>query len=410
MRVFFLWLLFRTAAMLGSDFPDHLPETVWRHDYLMKTPAATPSLQDLLRPRIASGGPLGFAGFMAEALYHPQHGYYSRDTRQVGRAGDFFTSVSVGPVFGHLLARRFLSHWLDSGRPQRWRIIECGAHIGTLAGDVLGSLQSLDVTAFNALEYVIAEPLESMRAVQSENLREFAGRVAILADPAPLAADPLPGIAYGNEVLDALPCHLLVRRNGRWLERAVGWGSKGFEWVEMEIRDPALMAASDALGVEFPEAYQTEVRTNYHSFIEPMSRALSAGRMMWIDYGFERPDYYHPSRDAGTLRTFSRHRASDDPLATPGRQDITAHVDFTAVADAGHKLGWQPLPLRTQGAWLTDVARDWLLEMEGRPQPDLLRQFQTLIHPAHLGRSFHVLEMVHPALQDPPDRFQNTTA
>lgn len=110
------------------------------------------------------------------------------------------------------------------------------------------------------------------------------------------------------------------------------------------------------------------------------------------------------------MRTFFRHRAGNDPLATPGLQDITAHVDFTAVADAGRVLGWRPLPLRPQGAWLTDVARDWLMEMEGRPQPGLLRQFQTLIHPAHLGGSFHVLEMVRPAIKDSPDRLHTITA
>jgi SAM-dependent MidA family methyltransferase len=147
------------------------------------------------------------------------------------------------------------------------------------------------------------------------------------------------------------------------------------------------------VGVAFPEGYRTEIRTCYRDFLAPLAGALSSGLMIWIDYGFPREDYYHPGRTEGTLRTFSRHRAGDDPLAHPGEADITAHVDFTAVAEAAQSLGWRQTLLRDQGRWLTDICRDWLLEMEGSPQPALLRQFQTLMHPAHLGAKFHALEL-----------------
>jgi SAM-dependent MidA family methyltransferase len=125
------------------------------------------------------------------------------------------------PVFGTLLARRFLREWRESGCPQRWRIIECGAHDGTLAADVLGSLEKLDTRAFAALEYAIAEPLPPLQAAQRETLSRFSGNVRFLRHPDELAADPLPGIAFGNEVLDALPCHLIEWRRGRWLEKRV---------------------------------------------------------------------------------------------------------------------------------------------------------------------------------------------
>ena len=121
--------------------------------------------------------------------------------------------------------------------------------------------------------------------------------------------------------------------------------------------------------------------------------ALGSGLMIWLDYGFERQDYYHPGRHKGTLRTFSQHRAGDDPLARPGEVDLTAHVDFTAVAEAAQSLGWEPVALRSQGSWLTQNSRDWLMQMEGDPQPAVLRQFQTLTHPAHLGAAFQVLEI-----------------
>ncbi len=362
----------------------------------MNTPAATPSLQEILRARIASCGPLRFPEFMAAALYDPVHGYYARGIRQVGRAGDFFTSVSVGPLLGKLLARRFLAFWRDAGLPTRWRVIECGAHDGSLAADVLDGLRELDAFAFDALEYVITEPLATLRARQAEKLRGFAERCRIVPDLAPLADDPLPGIAHGNEVLDALPCHLLVRRNDKWLERAVGWSEGGYAWVETEIAGPGLASAAERLGEGFPDGYRTEVRTCYHDFLAAPSRALRGGLMLWVDYGFERSEYYEPSRHEGTLRTFSRHRAGDDPLDDPGGRDISVHVDFTAVAEAARDLGWQARALRSQGAWLTEIAREWLLAMEGRPQPVLLRQFQTLTHPAQLGAQFQVLELVRP--------------
>ena len=361
----------------------------------MSQPAATPSLHDLLLARIDAGGPLRFDEFMTAALYEPGLGYYARGHRQVGRAGDFFTSVSVGPLFGHLLARRFLRHWQEIGRPSRWRIIECGAHDGSLAGDVLDALVALDPAAFAALEYAIPEPLDSLRECQTANLARFQGGCRIVADSALLATNPLPGIAFGNEVLDALPCHLIVRRGGHWLERCVGSDGKRLGWIEAEISDPGLLAAVRALGNGFPEGYRSEVRTCYHGFLAPLFAALIDPLMVWVDYGFERPEYYDPSRVEGTLRTFAAHRADDDPLADPGAADITAHVDFTAVIEAASVIGADRARLRSQGGWLTEVARDWLLAMEGRPQPEMLRQFQTLTHPAHLGSRFHVLELNH---------------
>jgi len=331
---------------------------------------------------------------MASALYHPGLGYYARGTRQIGRGGDFFTSVSVGPLFGGLLARRFLREWQTLGCPRRWRIIECGAHDGTLAADVHAALSLLDPLALKGLEYAIPEPLSELQEIQRLTLSAFTETVRFLQTPTDLADDPLPGIAFGNEVLDALPCHLVEWCGGRWLECRVGISADDrFIWQLGEIDDPELSSALVPLGQQFPVAYRTEIRTGYSSFLEPLVRSLDGGRMLWIDYGFARADYYHPQRSSGTLRTFSKHRAGEDPLEFPGETDITAHVDFTAVAEAAAGLGGRATEFRNQGAWLTEIAREWLLEQDGTPQPSLLRQFQTLTHPGQLGGSFHVIEL-----------------
>ncbi len=332
---------------------------------------------------------------MAAALYDPELGYYARETRQVGRGGDFFTSVSVGPLFGELLARRFLREWRESGSPARWRIIECGAHDGRLAADILAALSRLGPQAVDALEYVIPEPLPRLQAAQRESLVGFVETLRFISDASELFADPLPGVAFGNELLDALPFHVVEWSAGGWREcRVANGGGAGFVWeTGHEITDPQLQEALECLGTDFPDGYRTEVRTNFRDFLAPLTRSLSSGLLLWPDYGFARPEYYHPDRTTGTLRTFSKHRAAENPLATPGEIDITAHVDFTAVAEAAITLGCQPHVFRNQGAWLTEIGRDWLLAQEGNPDFSALRQFQTLTHPAHLGGGFHILEL-----------------
>ncbi len=375
--------------------PDPVPSpaVIPQENPIGARPGISP-LAGILQDRIKRHGPLRFADFMAAALYEPGLGYYARGTRQVGRGGDFFTSVSVGPLFGALLARRFLRAWRDAGNPARWRIIECGAHDGTLAADVLAALEELDSHAFAGLEYAIPEPLPQLQAAQRHTLARFAGRVRFLEHPAALAAEPLPGIAFGNELLDALPCHIVEHRGGTWSECLVALGpDQGMNWQPAEIRDPQLLEVLARLGTGFPDGYRTEIRTCYRDFLAPLAAALRDGLMIWADYGFARPEYYHPARTHGTLRTFSQHRAAENPLAHPGEADITAHVDFTAVAEAAQSLGGHPLCFQNQGSWLTRTAREWLASCEDNPQPAALRQFQTLTHPAHLGASFHILEL-----------------
>ncbi len=331
---------------------------------------------------------------MAAALYHPELGYYAQEPRQVGRGGDFFTSVSVGPLFGKLLGRRFLAEWQALGSPERWRIIECGAHDGTLAKDILEALSQLSPDAFRSLEYAIAEPLARLRSAQQTTLAGFSETFRPLADLTVLATNPLPGIAFGNEVLDALPCHLLEWSKNGWKHCRVACAESGFVWDTSEDADsPALRQALEKIDGPFPVGYRTEVRTNYGDFLAPLTRCLSHGLLLWPDYGFARPEFYHPDRTQGTLRTFSKHQAAANPLVTAGEIDITAHVDFTAVAEAAMELGAVPADFRNQGAWLTEIAREWLLSQEGNPDLNLLRQFQTLVHPAHLGSSFHILEL-----------------
>jgi SAM-dependent MidA family methyltransferase len=356
------------------------PSSDATENYLDSRSEAIASLRRRLVARIRCEGPLGFDAFMAAALYDPQAGYYASQARQVGRAGDFFTSVSAGPLFGQLLARHLDRVWREWGRPEAWRIVEVGAHDGQLAADILAALPVLDGALAHATRYCVVEPQAQLAAAQRARLGE---RVEIHADAGELS--PAPTVVLGNEVLDALPCRVVESTADGWVELGV---DEHFDWVSL--------GAAGALAVDLPRrpaGYRTEVRPAISGFIQGLTDCLAPGRMLWIDYGYERDDYYAEGRHRGTLRTFSRHRAGDDPLSEPGRCDISAHVDFTALREATEAAGGEVLRFENQGRFLTELARPWLLEMEGRTDAaKALRNFQTLTHPAQLGSRFHVFE------------------
>lgn len=335
---------------------------------------------------------------MSAALYDPEHGYYAREVRQVGRAGDFFTSVSVGPVFGALLARRFLQWWETGSSDRRWRILELGAHDGTLAEDILSTLRSIAPEAFRHLEYVIIEPLPNLSRAQRERLSGFGETVTLVRGLEEL--DVRSGIAFGNELLDALPFHVIEWHGGSWTECHVGWMDGRFEWITNQALSKEVAHATEPLKGPFPEGYRTEIRTGFPELLASLADVLGSGLLIWTDYGFARPDYYSADRTRGTLRTFRKHQAGENPLVDPGTMDITAHVDFSHVAEAAIAIGMTPACFSDQGSWLTRLAAPWLQSMENRPDPSSIRQLQTLIHPSHLGNRFHVLEL---ALNEPSD-------
>lgn len=346
---------------------------------------------------IASQGPLGFPEFMATALYHPESGYYADPKRKIGRHGDFFTSVSVGPVFATILARWVLARWQALDRPDAWRLVEVGAHDGTLLRELVAELQRLDPAAAADLTLTVPEPLAARRPLIGQALAGLPVSAVEVFDPA--AASPpqaLPGILLANEVLDALPCHLVEFDGSTWIELMVGDNeNERLEFEPGPLSEKWLTAATDRLGVRYPPGYRTEFR-DYRDFLRSLRDLLLRGSMLFIDYGFARPEFYHPDRRQGTLRTFSRHLAGDDPLESPGQQDLTAHVDFTAVAEAAEILGMEPAAFQPQEKFLIETGRDWIESLAGltnEQRAPLVRQFQTLAHPAQLGAQFHALEL-----------------
>jgi len=344
-------------------------------------PASDPVLVGRLRAEIAATGPITFARFMSIAQADPERGYYATSDERQTRAGDFLTAPELHPIFGATLARVAEEMWRAMGRPARFALREYGAGSGRLAIDLLGGLEADGSGLLEALRY---EPLELVPArVQriGQRLTE-AGFEHVLRDsaspvgvPAVLPADS--GCVIANEFLDALPVHRLVARDGRLLETFVGWEDQGDEetggrFVDVvdEPSTPALAERLAAENVALADGQRAEVCLELDAWAEEMSGALEAGYAVILDYGRPAGELYGPSRPDGTLRAYSGHRVHDDPFVAIGRQDLTAHVDFTAVERAAAAHAWRTLGLTTQAEFLVGAGLAELLAAR-RSEPTL---------------------------------------
>lgn len=354
----------------------------------------------LLQEMVAAGGTISFARFMERALYEPEVGYYESDSRRVGREGDFYTSVSTGPLFGELLAHQFLT-WIASlpdANDRTWTWLECGAHDGRLASDLLSALDHHpNQPLASRVRYAILEPSPKRREWQRSTLGRWQDRVDWL-DTWP--AEGLRGIILSNELLDAFPVHRIGwnARTASWFEWGVQERNGDFAWVEIprersQIAEPDWPVIPPELAAVLPDRFTTEIHPAASAWWSRAAQALREGWLMTSDYGLERLDFFQPQRANGTLRAYHHHRLNDQLLASPGEQDLTAQVDFTAVQFAGEDAGLITAERTSQRRWLTGILENRVANPDGVQwlTPDRVRQFQTLTHPDHLGRGFSVL-------------------
>jgi SAM-dependent MidA family methyltransferase len=354
------------------------------------------ALEEIIRAEIRAAGPMRFDRFMEMALYHPGSGYYAKTggPPPIGRSGDFFTSVSVGPLFGRLLARQFFQMWRLLGNPNPFWIIEQGAHDGQLACDILEWCRAETPEFFDTIRYAIVQP--SGAASIHQKCAPEPGLVSYMAwfeDLAELAAQRPVGVFFSNELVDAFPVRAITYRSGQWLEQHVDIQADALSWLNRPIEDAELMIAIGALPLPPVEGYTTEINLRARHWIGEVGRALSRGYVLTIDYGYPASLYYAPFRSRGTLTAYVKHHGVDDVLAEPGMRDITAHIDFTALAQAGGKAGLIPLGFLDQQRFLTGVAHEELSEAGG-PRVKIrenLGAWNTLTHPEHLGADFFAL-------------------
>ena len=351
------------------------------------TPTSETPLTAALRADIARRGPISFREFMARALYDSEHGSYASGHARLGREGDYFTSVSVGPLFGALLARQFAELWERLGAPGDFTLVEQGAHRGELTRDIRAALRRLAPECARATRSVIVEPFSALRAAQQEMLRdesvEWFGSVEELP--------PFTGAHFSNELLDAFPIHLVRSDGAAWSERFVEWRDDTFAFCDRPLHDPALLAQLPAPR-ELPPNYTTELRPAAADWAHAIAAKLARGIVLIIDYGHPRADYFAPHRTVGTLRACASHRVAPDPLAAPGTLDLTSHVEWTSLAAAAEAAGLRVHGFCDQHHFCVGLARahfpDGIV-----PPPAEARAFQTLMHPDFLGRAFQVLAL-----------------
>lgn len=335
---------------------------------------------------------MSFRWLMEQALYHPQLGYYSSGRAVLGRGGDYFTSVSVGPLFGRMLAAQFAQMWELLGRPAQFAIVEQGAAQGDFARDVLTAARTRHREFFEVLRYVIVEPFVVLAERQRAMLAEFSGKVA-WRDSLD-ALDPFLGIHFSNELLDAMPVHLLRRAaevSAPWRERHVAEENGELQFVDLPIADAELAARAKALSIPQGTAYETEIALAPAEWIASLARKLERGFVLAIDYGYARDLYYSAERTTGTLRAVAKHRVLSSPFSEIGEADITAHVEWTSVAEAALVAKLDLAGFTDQHHFLTGIAASLLSAELTAADAGTLRSLQTLLHPSLMGMQFQTL-------------------
>lgn len=348
--------------------------------------AQSERLAGLIAERIeAAGGWISFADYMALALYAPGLGYYAAGARKFGAAGDFVTAPELTPMFARCLAAQAIQVMDACGGD----ILELGAGSGRLAVDLLQELARRErLPARYAILDVSADLRDRQRTLFEREAPELLDRVVWL-DSLP---DTFSGFIVGNEVLDALPVHLLHWQDGQARERGVAAEQGRFVWRDRPMPDDLRDSASPLPTP--PGDYLSEICPAAPALIHSLAERLERGAMLFIDYGFPRAEYYHPDRATGTLMCHYRHRAFDDPFYLPGLVDLTAHVDFTLIADAALDAGLDVPGYATQAQFLLNCGLLERLETFGPGSLDYARQTaaaQKLIQPTEMGELFKVI-------------------
>ncbi|MFZ4116555.1 MAG: class I SAM-dependent methyltransferase [Chthoniobacterales bacterium] len=335
---------------------------------------------------------LSFASFMQKALYDPEHGYYASGRVRIGRQGDFFTNVSVGNIYGKILALFFQDLWEKLGKPKPFSIVEQGAHDGTLALDILEALQA-SPEIFDATHYYIVEPFLLHQHAQQEKL-EYFKNISWVTQLSELPE--FEGIHFSNELIDAFPVHLLTWNREEWLEkRVIQTGEHAFSWITAPIEEKELDTVAASLPRSLAPGFLWEVRLGIAPWLTKIASRMKRGMILIADYGYAAPQRFAPYRAEGSIACYYEHRRYDNPLEEPGKRDITAHVDFTALAETARQLAWSLLGFSDQHHFLIGVSEEWLRTFEGKPpnagtQRDF-RRLQTLLHPETMGRQFQFL-------------------
>ena len=353
-----------------------------------------------------------FAQYMDMVLYHPEHGYYSSDAIKIGfRGSDFFTSASLGADFGELLAKQFYQMWEILDQPIHFDLVEMGAGQGILASHILNYIQQEYPDFFGAVKYIIVEKSQSLKQEQQQRLQDFAVDWCNLEE---IPSKSINGCFFSNELVDAFPVHQFILAAGELREIYVTLAELNREISEIQIiRNPLFIEvigepSTPQLGEYFKlvgidlsqntyeNGYRSEINLAALNWLGIVADCLERGYVLTIDYGYPAHRYYNPRRSQGTLQCYYQHRHHDNPYINIGQQDITAHVDFTALSSWGERCGLKQVGWTQQGLFLMSLGigeRIAALSSQQQPISQLLQRregLHQLINPSGLG-NFGVL-------------------
>lgn len=329
-----------------------------------------------------NNGFLPFVDYMNWALYAPKYGYYSGRAEKIGQYGDFATAPQLTDLFAKCIARQVLQILPQTAG----NIYEFGAGTGKLAVDILNTLPE------NAWQnYYIIELSADLRQRQKDYIQHNAPQYAHKIKQLDRLPERFDGVILGNEVLDAMPCEVLEKRENGIYRMGVKNTPQGFDWAATKATGFLLEQAIFRLPENvFP--YRTEINLQAEAFVRTVSERLTHGGMLWIDYGFDRKEYYHPQRTMGTLMGHYRHHTVDNPFVFTGQMDLTAHIDFTAIADAATGQGLDFIGYTTQAAFLMACGiTDFLAALgdtAGEKYIKTVSAVQKLLNPHEMGELF----------------------
>ncbi|VAW89980.1 SAM-dependent methyltransferase, MidA [hydrothermal vent metagenome] len=340
----------------------------------------------------AQGGRISFAQFMSQALYSPGLGYYTAGAQKFGEAGDFVTAPEISPLFSHCLAHQVAQVLGELGGGD---ILEYGAGSGVMALEIFRELARIDSLPNH---YYIIELSADLRERQQQCLRDnepqFLERVVWLDA---LPDTPINGVVLANEVLDAMPVNLFQVQQKRLQEVNVALGEQGLSFVSGDASDTLTSAGLSELAAQLPDGYRSEYNASVGPWLRSMAESLGQAAVFLIDYGYPRHEFYHPQRSGGSLMCHYRHRSHPDPLILLGLQDITAHVDFTQVAEEALNAGFEVSGFTTQAYFLLSLGlTERLAESHSddiKQQMLVAQQVKKLTMPNEMGELFKVIAL-----------------
>lgn len=369
-------------------------------------PIGHPELVAAIASEISRSGPIPFVRFMDLALYHPQFGYYMRHpddgSPRIGWSGDYYTSTDVHPILGQAVAKQALQ--IDSllGSPDPVTIVEMGPGKGLLAKHVLSACLRDSGSFQHRLRYVLIERSPAMREWQHRHLSPFVHHPRLLTwanSLDELGSGSITGLVLSNELIDAMPVHRIQCRNGQIEELCVDYRDGRFVECFRPLSSDRLAHRVRDINTGWPEGYRTEINLQALDWMKHVGHCLQRGVVLTIDYGHTAHDLYRPDRKNGTFLCYSRHSVNDDPYVRVGEQDMTAHVDFSSLADAGEGHGLSVTGFTNQMSFLMGLGVERMIgDLE--PESPAFHAALHLLKPNGMGGTFKVL-VQHKGIEPP---------